>query len=68
MPTYRNATTIAPAFSNYSLAVEAPGAARWLHISGQVGVMPDGTTPAGAALQFSKRTSGLISAKFSILP
>ena len=37
-----NPGAIAPAFSSYSLAVEAPAQARWLHISGQVGVEPDG--------------------------
>ncbi len=54
MPEYRNPATIAPAFSNYSLAVEAPGAARWLHISGQVGVLPDGTIVEGAEAQMEQ--------------
>ena len=37
-----NPGAIAPAFSRYSLAVEAPAAARWLFVSGQVGVDPGG--------------------------
>lgn len=43
-----NPKTVAPPFSRYSLAVEAPASARWLHISGQVGVKPDGTVVQGA--------------------
>ena len=39
-------TVIAP-FSNYSQAVEVPAGARWLYISGQVGVAADGTTGDG---------------------
>ncbi|MFQ5774731.1 MAG: RidA family protein [Kiloniellaceae bacterium] len=42
---------IAPPFSRYSQAVEAPGAARWLFVSGQVGVAPDGSLAEGAAAQ-----------------
>jgi len=42
-----NPKTVAPPFSRYSLAVEAPAGARWLHISGQVGVKPDGTVVQG---------------------
>jgi 2-iminobutanoate/2-iminopropanoate deaminase len=38
-------------FSNYSQAVEIPAGARLLHISGQVGVSPDGTIPADEAAQ-----------------
>ena len=33
---------IAPPFSAYSHGVEVPPGARWLHVSGQVGVAPDG--------------------------
>ncbi len=46
-----NPTTIAAAFSNYSLAVEAPAQARWLHVSGQVGVAPDGSLAEGPEAQ-----------------
>lgn len=46
MLTTRNPTTIAPPFSDYSHGVEAPAGARWLYVSGQLGVAPDGTMPA----------------------
>jgi len=51
---YRNTKTAPPPFSNYSLAVEAPGNARWLHISGQVGVAQDGTTADGPEAQMEQ--------------
>jgi enamine deaminase RidA (YjgF/YER057c/UK114 family) len=46
-----NPGTIAPAFSSYSLGVEAPAGARWLHVSGQVGVAPDGSLAEGPEAQ-----------------
>ncbi len=46
-----NPGAIAPACSRYSLAVEAPGAARWLFVSGQVGVAPDGAFADGPEAQ-----------------
>ena len=46
-----NPPTIAPPFSHYSQAVEVPAGARWLHISGQVGVRPDGTLEQGFTAQ-----------------
>ena len=46
-----NPNTIAPAFSSYSLGVEAPAGARWLHVSGQVGIAPDGSLAEGAEAQ-----------------
>lgn len=46
-----NPSTIAAAFSSYSLGVEAPAQARWLHVSGQVGVAPDGGLAQGAEAQ-----------------
>ncbi len=46
-----NPGAIAPAFSRYSLAIEAPGAARWLFVSGQVGVAPDGGFADGPEAQ-----------------
>ncbi len=46
-----NPGAIAAAFSRYSLAVEAPAQARWLHISGQVGVEPDGAFADGPEAQ-----------------
>ena len=35
--------TAPPSFSHYGQAVEVPASARTLHVSGQVGVRPDGT-------------------------
>src|SRR5262245_24172041 len=46
-----NPPTVVKPFSRYSQAVEAPANCRWLYISGQVGVMPDGTTPKGFEAQ-----------------
>ena len=46
-----NPGAIAPAFSRYSLGVEAPAAARWLYVSGQVGVAPDGAFADGPEAQ-----------------
>ena len=43
--------SIAPPFSTYSPGMEAPAEARWLYISGQVGVEPDGTIPEDAEAQ-----------------
>ncbi|WP_157937696.1 RidA family protein [Oceaniglobus roseus] len=41
-------TTGAPApFSRYAQGVEVPAGARWLHVSGQVGVAADGSLPEG---------------------
>ncbi len=36
---------------NYAHGALAEGATRWLHLSGQVGVAPDGTTEAGFEAQ-----------------
>jgi 2-iminobutanoate/2-iminopropanoate deaminase len=41
-----NPTTIAPPGGRYTHAIEVPPGARWLVVSGQVGVAPDGSTPA----------------------
>ena len=53
-------------FSTYSHGVEAPPGARWLHVSGQVGVDGDGTTPeafdAQAGLAFRNLSAVLSSA------
>ena len=46
-----NPGTIAAPFSRYSHGVEASATARWLHISGQVGVGPDGRLAEGAEAQ-----------------
>ena len=39
--------TVAPPFGSYSHAVQVEPGHRWLHVSGQVGVMPDGTMAEG---------------------
>lgn len=51
MNTPHNPDGIAPPFSDYSHAIEVGPDARWLYVSGQVGVRPDGTTPEGMAAQ-----------------
>lgn len=40
-----NPAGMAPPFSCYSHGASAPAGARWLYVSGQVGVAPDGTVP-----------------------
>jgi enamine deaminase RidA (YjgF/YER057c/UK114 family) len=49
-----NPSTVAPPFSRYSHGVEAPANARWLHISGQVGVKPDGRVAEGTEAQMEQ--------------
>lgn len=51
MITRHNPNTAPPAFSNYALATEAPGAARWVHVSGQVGATADGQIRDGFEAQ-----------------
>ncbi len=46
-----NPGAIAAAFSSYSLGVEASAQARWLYVSGQVGVAPDGAVAVGPEAQ-----------------
>lgn len=45
MLTRRNPPTITPPLGAYAHAVEISANARWLHVSGQVGVRPDGSVP-----------------------
>ena len=40
-----NPPTVPASFSRYSQGMIAPGAARWLHVSGQVGIPVGGTLP-----------------------
>ena len=40
--------------SRYSQGVEVPPNARWLHISGQIGVGPDGVVAKGLEAQFKQ--------------
>jgi 2-iminobutanoate/2-iminopropanoate deaminase len=49
-----NPQTVAPPFSRYSHGLEAPAGARWLYISGQVGVTPDGEVAQGAEAQIEQ--------------
>ena len=42
---------IAPPFSAYSHGVEVGAGARWLHVSGQVGITPEGEIPADLEAQ-----------------
>ena len=46
-----NPTDIAPPFGHYDHGVEAVDVSRLLHVSGQVGVAPDGTVPDDVADQ-----------------
>lgn len=56
MPTLRlwNPEGIAAPASRYSHAALVEGPARWLHLSGQVGVAPDGRTAEGLAAQLDQ--------------
>ncbi len=51
---HHNPPTVAPPFSRYSHGVEGAASARWLHISGQLGVKPDGTLAEGAEAQMEQ--------------
>ncbi len=51
MNTIHNPPTVAKPASSYSQAVEVPANARWLYISGQIGVAPDGTPREGIEAQ-----------------
>jgi len=52
-------TTAAP-FSRYSHGVEAAPGMRWLHVSGQAGVKPDGTPVQGAEGQIEQALSNVL--------
>jgi 2-iminobutanoate/2-iminopropanoate deaminase len=51
MHKYHNPPEIHPPAGLYTHTVEVAPSARWLHIAGQLGVRPDGTTPEGIAAQ-----------------
>ncbi len=55
-----NPSTITAAFSSYSLAVEAPAQARGLHLSGPVGVAPDGSLAEGPEAQMETAFRNLL--------
>ena len=56
-----NPKTVAPPFSRYSHGVEAPDNARWLHVSGQVGVTPEGQMLDGAEAQIEQAWRNVLS-------
>ena len=60
MLTAHNPATIAAPLSRYSHAVEVRGPGRWLHISGQVGVRPDGSVPADSESQMETAWTNLL--------
>jgi 2-iminobutanoate/2-iminopropanoate deaminase len=46
-----NPKSIAAPIGTYSHGIETPPNARWLHVAGQTGLRPDGTTPEGIEAQ-----------------
>jgi 2-iminobutanoate/2-iminopropanoate deaminase len=55
-----NPTEVAPPASSYSHAVDVPGNYRWLHISGQIAVRPDGSIAQGAEAQLEQSWANLM--------
>ena len=55
-------STVAPPFSRYSHGIEAPAGARWLHVSGQVGVTPESKFADGAEAQIEQAWRNVLSA------
>lgn len=55
-----NPSAIAPPAGAYSHGVLAPAAGEWLHISGQIGVLPDGVLAVGFAGQTRAAWSNLV--------
>ena len=51
---------VAPPASSYSHAVAVPGTYRWLHISGQIAVRPDGSVARGAEEQLEQCWANLM--------
>jgi len=51
MPKSHSPATVAKEQGSYTHAIEIAANARWLHISGQVGVGPDGVTGQGIEAQ-----------------
>jgi enamine deaminase RidA (YjgF/YER057c/UK114 family) len=54
MPTHHSPSTVAPPLSRYSHGVEVPVSARWLLISGQLGIKPDGSLAEGVTAQMEQ--------------
>ena len=61
MLNHHSPSTVAAPFSRYSHGVEAPAGARWLYISGQVGVTPDGRIAEGAEAQIEQAWRNVLS-------
>ena len=55
-----NPAGIAPPFSCYSHGASAPANARWLYVSGQVGVTPDGVVPTDPGKQIELAWDNLL--------
>jgi len=52
MTVFRNPTTLHAPLAAYTHQVEVSGSQRWLILSGQVGMQPDGSLPPDVASQF----------------
>ncbi len=46
-----NPDNVAPPFRQYIHSIEVPPNSRWLSLSGQIGVLPDGTVPDDVVAQ-----------------
>jgi enamine deaminase RidA (YjgF/YER057c/UK114 family) len=55
-----NPKTVAPPFSRYSQGVATDPGARWLHVSGQVGVRPDGSLAEGFEAQYEQALKNVL--------
>lgn len=60
MAKHHSPGTIAPPLSRYSHAVEVPAGARWLHISGQLGIKPDGDLAEGLEAQMAQAWQNIL--------
>ena len=60
MAKHHSPGTIAPPLSRYSHAVETPAGARWLHISGQVGIKPDASLAEGLEAQMAQAWQNIL--------
>ena len=60
MATIYNPTNVAPPLGRYNHGVEVPAGARWLFISGQVGIQPDGTLAHGIEAQAAQAWANLV--------
>jgi 2-iminobutanoate/2-iminopropanoate deaminase len=58
---HHSPSTVAAPFSRYSHGVEAPAGARWLHISGQVGITREGKVLDGPEAQIEQAWRNVLS-------